>query len=49
MTQFVVPYCYISTVSVVTRYYYYNCFMIGTTQVSRYQKDNPFWILLKQT
>ena len=21
----------------------------GTTQVSRYQKDNPFWILLKQT
>ena len=21
----------------------------GTTQVSRYQKDKPFWILLKQT
>ena len=23
--------------------------LYGTTQVSRYQKDEPFWILLKQT
>ena len=23
--------------------------LFGTTQVSRYQKDKPFWILLKQT
>ena len=33
-------------------YYYYNHFMTlypaGTTQVSWYQKDKPFWILLKQ-
>ena len=24
------------------------CVLSGTTQVSRYQKDKPFWILLKQ-
>ena len=32
-------------------YYYYNRFMTPlsrTTRVSRYQKDKPFWILLKQ-
>ena len=31
-----------------TYYYYYNDPLSGTTQVSRYQKDKPFWILLKQ-
>ena len=40
-----------STYNKVNYYYYYYRFttLYRKTQVSRYQKDKPFWILLKQT